>query len=215
MGRMMNQLALVCSVATVVIGADGCKSSQQAGGPHNAMKRGAATLTDSDVRLILDNAAHAAEAEKSLVRVGADGKPATTRMHIVVMNRSGSVKGRISMPDAWTGSLQIATSKAWTAASFSSDENALTTRSIGALSQPGGPLWQIGNIHHGLFDQSAVEFPGGLPLYKDGVLVGGIGVSGDGVDQDEAVAKAGTLGYEPREEIRIDKVTEGKVPYVK
>jgi uncharacterized protein GlcG (DUF336 family) len=31
-------------------------------------------------------------------------------------------------------------------------------------------------------------FPGGVPLYKNGVLVGGIGVSGDGIDQDDLVA---------------------------
>src|SRR5262249_12084874 len=32
-----------------------------------------------------------------------------------------------------------------------------------------------------------VFFPGSLPLYKNGVLVGGLGVSGDGVDQDDFV----------------------------
>jgi hypothetical protein len=39
-----------------------------------------------------------------------------------------------------------------------------------------------------------VTFLGGVALYKDGRLVGGIGVSGDGVDQDEAVAFAGRGG---------------------
>jgi uncharacterized protein GlcG (DUF336 family) len=32
-----------------------------------------------------------------------------------------------------------------------------------------------------------VFFPGSLPLYRDGVLVGGLGVSGDGVDEDDFV----------------------------
>ncbi len=32
-----------------------------------------------------------------------------------------------------------------------------------------------------------VFFPGSLPLYQNGVLVGGLGVSGDGVDQDDFV----------------------------
>lgn len=31
-------------------------------------------------------------------------------------------------------------------------------------------------------------FPGGVPLYRNGVLIGGLGVSGDGVDQDDLVA---------------------------
>src|SRR5581483_5296698 len=36
-----------------------------------------------------------------------------------------------------------------------------------------------------------VFFPGSAPLYKDGVLVGGLGVSGDGVDQDDYVTASG------------------------
>jgi uncharacterized protein GlcG (DUF336 family) len=51
-----------------------------------------------------------------------------------------------------------------------------------------------------------IEFPGGLPLYRGGELVGGIGVSGDGVDQDEDVAKAGAVGFEPDPAIRSDTV---------
>src|SRR5207249_1441803 len=99
-----------------------------------------------------------------------------------------------SMADAWYGSLSIATAKAFTAMAFSSDQNALTSRTIGALSQPGGPLWQIGNSNHGLFEPGIIEFPGGIPLFKDGHMVGGIGVSGDGVDEDEHVAVAGAKG---------------------
>ncbi len=34
-------------------------------------------------------------------------------------------------------------------------------------------------------------FPGGVPIYRDATLVGGIGVSGDGVDQDDMVAFLG------------------------
>jgi uncharacterized protein GlcG (DUF336 family) len=34
-------------------------------------------------------------------------------------------------------------------------------------------------------------FPGGFPIYRNGVLVGGIGISGDGVDQDDMTAFLG------------------------
>ena len=114
------------------------------------------------------------------------------------------------MDDAWEGSVSIAKAKAFTAMAFSSNENALTSRSIGTLTQPGGALWNIGNsnVEHGI-----IEFPGGIPLYKDGKLIGAIGVSGDGVDQDENVAEAGTLGYEPLKVIRIDSVTSSGIPY--
>ena len=40
-------------------------------------------------------------------------------------------------------------------------------------------------------------FPGGVPLYKNGVLVGAIGVSGDGVDQDDNITFAGTKNFRP------------------
>lgn len=56
-----------------------------------------------------------------------------------------------------------------------------------------------------------VFFPGSSPLYKTNaagqmVLVGGIGVSGDGVDQDDYVTAGGLVGYEPPEAIRADQV---------
>jgi uncharacterized protein GlcG (DUF336 family) len=35
------------------------------------------------------------------------------------------------------------------------------------------------------------SFPGGVPIYRNGVLVGGIGVSGDGIDQDDMVSFLG------------------------
>ena len=59
-------------------------------------------------------------------------------------------------------------------------------------------------------------FPGGFPLYKNGVLVGGIGVSGDGVDQDDLISFAGSAGFEAPTGIRSDTVTVrgAALPYV-
>jgi len=45
-------------------------------------------------------------------------------------------------------------------------------------------------------------FPGSTPLYKHGVLVGGLGISGDGVDQDDFVTNAGAAGFLPPNAIR-------------
>ena len=42
-----------------------------------------------------------------------------------------------------------------------------------------------------------VFFPGSIPLYRNGQLVGGLGVSGDGVEQDDYVAFQGADGYRP------------------
>ena len=62
-----------------------------------------------------------------------------------------------------------------------------------------------------------VFFPGSLPLYKNGVLVGGLGVSGDGVDQDDFVTAAAAAGFEAPNSIRIDQVIDQgvRLPYLK
>ena len=60
-------------------------------------------------------------------------------------------------------------------------------------------------------------FPGSIPLYKNGVLVGAIGISGDGVDQDDLIAAGGANGYSPAPAIRSDQVfVRGvRLPFVK
>ncbi len=178
-------------------------------------------LTGSEVNAILDAAEAQANQEPSDLRRDEEGNLLTTKMHIAVVDREGKLLGLRSMDDAWVGSIDIAQAKAYTAVAFSSDENALTSRSIGCLSQPGAPLWHIGNSnqsHHdgapGIEERGLIEFPGGIPLYKEGHLVAAIGVSGDGVEPDENVAQAGTVGFEPDEAIQIDTVTDGAVPYI-
>ena len=63
-----------------------------------------------------------------------------------------------------------------------------------------------------------VFFPGSAPLYINGQLVGGLGVSGDGVDQDDVVTAAGSAGFEPPAGVaRADQVIVDTVrlPYIK
>ena len=64
-----------------------------------------------------------------------------------------------------------------------------------------------------------VFFPGSTPLYKNGALVGGFGVSGDGVDQDDVVTFLGAQGFLPEQNatIRADevKVDGVRLPYIK
>lgn len=60
-------------------------------------------------------------------------------------------------------------------------------------------------------------FAGSVPLYKNGVLVGAIGISGDGIDQDDLIASAGAQGFAPPVEIRCDQlfVRGVRLPFVK
>jgi uncharacterized protein GlcG (DUF336 family) len=62
-----------------------------------------------------------------------------------------------------------------------------------------------------------VFFPGSVPLYRNGILVGGLGVSGDGVDQDDYVASGGSAGFEAPAAIRADQIVlQGvRLPYLK
>jgi hypothetical protein len=81
-----------------------------------------------------------------------------------------------------------------------------------ALSGGVAPCTSIPSLPNGI-----QIFPGSMPLYKNGVLVGAIGISGDGVDQDDLIAAAGGAGYAPPENIRSDQVfvRDVRLPFLK
>ncbi len=60
-------------------------------------------------------------------------------------------------------------------------------------------------------------FPGGIPLYRGDRLVGAVGISGDGVDQDDLIAAAGSAGFDAPPARRSDQlVVRGvRLPWVK
>jgi len=62
-----------------------------------------------------------------------------------------------------------------------------------------------------------VFFPGSTGVFKNGTLVGGFGVSGDGVDQDDFVTAAGIVGFAAPDAIRADQifVRNVRLPYMK
>ncbi len=85
-----------------------------------------------------------------------------------------------------------------------------------------GPGPSRGGNRAYLNQSGIVWFPGSAPLYKNGRLVGGLGVSGDGVTQDDVVTAAAVVGFEPPEELRVDRSVirtgagdEVRLPYVK
>lgn len=62
-----------------------------------------------------------------------------------------------------------------------------------------------------------VFFPGSVGLFKNGVLAGGLGISGDGVDQDDFVTSGGSAGFEAPAASRADQIfIQGvRLPYFK
>ena len=76
---------------------------------------------------------------------------------------------------------------------------------------PGDPMNSVAN------ENGVIFFPGSMPVYKAGVLVGGFGVSGDGVDQDDVVTVAGAKGLLPPDGLRADRffVRGIRLPFIK
>jgi uncharacterized protein GlcG (DUF336 family) len=77
--------------------------------------------------------------------------------------------------------------------------------------------FQVPSVSWPKANQSGIVFfPGSEPLYMNGVLVGGLGVSGDGVDQDDFVTAGGAVGFEAPASIRADQIIiDGvRLPYL-
>ena len=104
------------------------------------------------------------------------------RMNIAVVDAGANLKAFGRMENAWLGSIDISIRKAKTARFFD-----MPTGDLGKLSQPGGSLYAIEHSNGGL-----ITFPGGVPIKNAaGTVIGAIGVSGDAVENDHAVATAG------------------------
>ncbi|MDZ4164951.1 MAG: heme-binding protein [Smithellaceae bacterium] len=104
-------------------------------------------------------------------------------MAIAITDESGSLVMFHRMDNAKIVSIDIAISKAFTAAAARK-----STRAYGETSLPGGPSYGIQVSNQGRF----MIFAGGLPLFWEGQIVGGIGCSSGHADQDEVCAQAGS-----------------------
>jgi uncharacterized protein GlcG (DUF336 family) len=188
-------MLLVCALIATVLGVTGYgHNSQGPGWCHG--------LPDAlQLRELLNDAA------ETNLPIG--GLFQGTRMWGAVVNRSGEYcAANTSTTDhtqVWPGSQAIAKSKAYTANAFSLDGFVLSTARLYTFTQPGHSLWSLGQSN--LFDTKflltpfqvnalknqinggLIFFGGGVPLYKDGEIVGGLGVSGDTSCADHEIAK--------------------------
>lgn len=122
------------------------------------------------------------QAEKAIAAAKQKASQLGTKMNICVVDAGANILAFARMDGAWLGSADISLKKAKTARFFD-----MNSGEIGNLSQPGGSLYNIEHSNGGL-----ISFPGGIPLKNsDGEIIGAIGVSGDSVENDHAVAEAG------------------------
>lgn len=77
----------------------------------------------------------------------------------------------------------------------------IQTNLVAAIGGASVPCSTIPNLPNGI-----QIFPGSVPIYKNGVLVGAIGISGDGVDQDDLIGAGGGNGFSPAPAIRSDQI---------
>ncbi|MEE8282495.1 MAG: heme-binding protein [candidate division NC10 bacterium] len=126
-------------------------------------------LTLMDAKILLEGA------EKKAMEIGVP-------MDIAVVDDGGNLLAFHRMDGAKIASIDIAVSKAYTAAAARTP-----THKYGELAQPGGPVFGIFTSNQGRF--SIIR--GGLPILIEGQVVGGVGVGAGTPDQDVEVAQAG------------------------
>jgi len=107
-------------------------------------------------------------------------------MNIAVVDAGGNLISHVRMDGAWIGSIDISINKAFTSRAFD-----ISTKNLGDNSQPGQQFFGIHASNQG----KIMIFAGGIPLKKDGKVVGAIGVSGGGGEQDQQVAEAGAAAF--------------------
>ena len=130
-------------------------------------------VTLADARRII------AAAEK---KAAALGQP----MNIAVADGGGNLVAHVRMDGAWIGSVDISIKKAYTSRAFD-----ISTKDLAKHSQSGKQFFGI----HASNDGKIMVFAGGIPLKKNGQVVGAIGVSGGSGVQDHSVAEAGAKAF--------------------
>ncbi len=130
-------------------------------------------MTLADARRVI------AAAEKKAQEIG---QP----MNIAVADEGGNLVSHVRMDGAWLGSIDISINKAYTSRAFD-----IATKDLASHSQSGGQFFGI----HASNSGRIMIFAGGVPLKRDGKVLGAIGVSGGSGDQDHSVAEAGAAAF--------------------
>jgi uncharacterized protein GlcG (DUF336 family) len=137
------------------------------------MPRSTVSLDLADARRII------AAAERKATELGIP-------YSIAVADSGGALLAFARMDGAWLGGVDIAIGKAWTARAFD-----MPTDDLARITQSGEQGFGLNTTN----DCKVVIFGGGIPIKRDGVVIGAVGASGGSVEQDVAVARAAVAGF--------------------
>jgi uncharacterized protein GlcG (DUF336 family) len=137
------------------------------------MTRPALSLDLADARRIIG------AAERKAIEIGIP-------YNIAVTDAGGGLIAHVRMDGAWLGSVDIAINKAWTARAFDN-----STEDLAHITQSGQQGFGLNTTNDG----KVVIFGGGIPIKRDGAVIGAVGASGGSVEQDVAVARAGVEAF--------------------
>lgn len=101
--------------------------------------------------------------------------------NVAIVDVGGHLLAFSRQDGALIGSIDLAIGKATTARIFDT-----STASLAVLAQPAAPLYGIQHTNRG----HVVIFGGGVPVVRDGQVIGAVGASAGTIDQDIAVAEA-------------------------
>ena len=108
--------------------------------------------------------------------------------NVAIVDAGGHLTAFSRQDGALIGSIDLAINKAYTARLFDTP-----TLALAALAQPSAPLYGIQQSNRG----NVVVVGGGIPVWRNGVIIGAIGTSAGTVEQDVTVADAALQSFEP------------------
>ena len=124
---------------------------------------------------------HLELAKKLIEGVEKVAKEMGVPMVISIVDEGGNLVACHRMDDALLVSVEIAQNKAWTSVAMK-----MPTADIAQEAGMGKKFYGINTTHNG----RVVVLGGGIPLRKNGQIIGAIGVSGGSAEEDIRVAQA-------------------------
>lgn len=125
------------------------------------------------------------KAKAVITAVEARAKEQGKHAVIAVCNPEGNPIAVHVMDGAFLVSYEVAVKKAYTSVAVK-----MSTMELSALCQPGGTFYGLQAL------DKVITFGGGIPLYHDGVIVGGLGVSGGTGEEDHDLALYGAAVFQ-------------------